>query len=274
MLRNSDIHGAAALAAAHPGATRSSGGAGPSADSTKISDCHPDKWVTSSKVDRLLALLDAVRKRNQSAAAPDRAPLSTVLATKSKSDARLAGALRPLGPVSTTPAGGAGAAGARPEKVIVFSQWTSMLDLLEVPLKRGRYGYRRLDGTMTVPARERAIGDFEDRSDVMVLLVSLKAAALGVNLTAANHVVLMDLWWNPTVEEQAIDRAHRIGQTRTVHVTRITIKGSVEERILQLQNDKRACINAALNEASRGDAGHTANKLTLEDLRYLFGFES
>ncbi len=65
---------------------------------------------------------------------------------------------------------------------------------------------------MTVPARERAITDFENKDDVLVLLVSLKAAALGVNLTVANHVVLMDLWWNPTVEEQAIDRAHRIGE--------------------------------------------------------------
>eukprot|EP00195_Chlamydomonas_chlamydogama_P006844 CAMPEP_0202908280 /NCGR_PEP_ID=MMETSP1392-20130828/45514_1 /ASSEMBLY_ACC=CAM_ASM_000868 /TAXON_ID=225041 /ORGANISM="Chlamydomonas chlamydogama, Strain SAG 11-48b" /LENGTH=102 /DNA_ID=CAMNT_0049597537 /DNA_START=63 /DNA_END=368 /DNA_ORIENTATION=- len=102
-----------------------------------------------------------------------------------------------------------------------------MLDLLEVPLKKAKFQYRRLDGTMTVVARERAIGDFEQRGEVLVLLVSLKAAALGVNLTAANHVVLMDLWWNPTTEEQAIDRAHRIGQTRVVHVTRITIKDSV-----------------------------------------------
>ena len=64
---------------------------------------------------------------------------------------------------------------------------------------------------MSVSHRERAITDFEEKADVMVLLVSLKAAALGLNLTVANHVVLMDLWWNPTTEEQAIDRAHRIG---------------------------------------------------------------
>lgn len=68
---------------------------------------------------------------------------------------------------------------------------------------------------MTVAQRERAIGDFEERPDVLILLVSLKAAALGVNLTVANHVVLMDLWWNPTTEEQAIDRAHRIGGSLT-----------------------------------------------------------
>lgn len=114
-------------------------------------------------------------------------------------------------------AGGAGGAGGPlRDKVIVFSQWTSMLDLLEVPLKAARYPFRRLDGTMSVAQREKAVMDFEGRPEVFVLLVSLKAAALGVNLVAANHVVLMDLWWNPTQEAQAIDRAHRIGQTREV----------------------------------------------------------
>jgi SNF2 family DNA or RNA helicase len=88
---------------------------------------------------------------------------------------------------------------------------------------------------MSVLQRQRAIEEFEGRDDVLVLLVSLKAAALGVNLTAANHVVLLDLWWNPATEEQAIDRAHRIGQTRTVQVTRLTVPGTVEERILALQ---------------------------------------
>lgn len=88
---------------------------------------------------------------------------------------------------------------------------------------------------MSVVQRQRAIEEFEGRDDVLVLLVSLKAAALGVNLTAANHVVLLDLWWNPATEEQAIDRAHRIGQTRTVQVTRLTVPGTVEERILALQ---------------------------------------
>ncbi len=101
-------------------------------------------------------------------------------------------------------------------QVIVFSQWTSMLDVLEVALTRAGHLYRRLDGAMAVAQRERSIGDFEQRSDVNVLLVSLKAAALGLNLTVANHVVLMDMWWNPTTEEQAIDRAHRIGETCAV----------------------------------------------------------
>ena len=89
-----------------------------------------------------------------------------------------------------------------------------------------RYQYRRLDGTMSVAARDTSITDFKTLRGVDVLLVSLKAAALGLNLTAANHVVLMDPWFNPTIEDQAIDRAHRIGQTKDVHVTRITIAGT------------------------------------------------
>jgi Helicase conserved C-terminal domain len=89
-----------------------------------------------------------------------------------------------------------------------------------------RIHYRRLDGTMTVSAREKAVADFESRDDVLCIIMSLKAASLGLNLVSANHVVLLDLWWNPTVEEQAIDRAHRIGQTRAVHVTRITVAGA------------------------------------------------
>ena len=111
------------------------------------------------------------------------------------------------------------------EKVIVFSQWTSMLDLIEAPLQREKIEYRRLDGAMTVNARQAAIKDFTEDEYVSVMLVSLKAASLGVNLVSANHVVLMDLWYNPSTEEQAIDRAHRIGQSKDVQVTRITIKG-------------------------------------------------
>ncbi|MEW5312517.1 MAG: hypothetical protein WDW38_004147 [Sanguina aurantia] len=144
-----------------------------------------------------------------------------------------------------------------------------MLDLLEIPFKKNKFYYRRLDGTMTVAQRERAIGDFEERPDVLILLVSLKAAALGVNLTVANHVVLMDLWWNPTTEEQAIDRAHRIGQTRTVHITRLVIAGTVEDRILELQDRKRAVVSAALDEGGR-PAGVGGSKLTMEDLKFLF----
>ncbi|CAI9087534.1 OLC1v1021621C2 [Oldenlandia corymbosa var. corymbosa] len=121
------------------------------------------------------------------------------------------------------------------EKAIVFSQWTRMLDLLEECLKDSGIQYRRLDGTMSVVARDKAVKDFNTRPEVSVMIMSLKAASLGLNMVAACYVLLLDLWWNPTTEDQAIDRAHRIGQTRPVTVLRLTVKDTVEDRILALQ---------------------------------------
>ncbi|KAJ4980414.1 hypothetical protein NE237_031251 [Protea cynaroides] len=126
-----------------------------------------------------------------------------------------------------------------PEKAIVFSQWTRMLDLLEARLKSSSIQFRRLDGTMSVVARDKAVKDFNSLPEVSVMIMSLKAASLGLNMVAACHVLLLDLWWNPTTEDQAIDRAHRIGQTRPVTVLRLTVKDTVEDRILALQ----VCLN-------------------------------
>ncbi|GFR48225.1 hypothetical protein Agub_g10086, partial [Astrephomene gubernaculifera] len=265
LLRPGDLHSAAALAAADPAAAAAAGigggGGGSGGGKGGGNSASDEPWVSSAKVDRLMALLEGIRAKNAAAAkaaaagAAAAAAAANPLAVKSKSDKRMAGALRKLPPLTSAPAAAAGGGGGGsaavhqppPDKVIVFSQWTGMLDLLEIPLKRAKLAFRRLDGTMSVAHRERAISDFERRPDVLVLLLSLKAAALGVNLTAANHVVLLDLWWNPTTEEQAIDRAHRIGQTRPVQVTRITISGSVEERILALQAAKRQLVAAALS---------------------------
>ncbi|XP_062207070.1 helicase-like transcription factor CHR28 isoform X2 [Phragmites australis] len=124
------------------------------------------------------------------------------------------------------------------EKAIVFSQWTRMLDLLEVHLKASHVTYRRLDGTMSVAARDKAVKDFNTVPEVSVMIMSLKAASLGLNMVAACHVLMLDLWWNPTTEDQAVDRAHRIGQTRPVTVSRLTVKDTVEDRILALQVKK------------------------------------
>ncbi|BDA41061.1 Helicase-like transcription factor CHR28 [Coccomyxa sp. Obi] len=154
-----------------------------------------------------------------------------------------------------------------PAKVIVFSQWRHMLDLIQSALQARHIRFSRLDGTMGVSARAHAIAQFTANRGTDVLLVSLKAASLGLNLTAANHVVLMDLWWNPSVEEQAIDRAHRIGQARTVRVMRLIIADTVEDRILALQEKKRRLAEVALGD---GDAGMQASRLTMEDLHFLF----
>ncbi|XP_074560878.1 LOW QUALITY PROTEIN: helicase-like transcription factor CHR28 [Curcuma longa] len=153
------------------------------------------------------------------------------------------------------------------EKAIVFSQWTKMLDLLEVPLQKSSIQYRRLDGTMSVAAREKAIKDFNNLPEVTVMIMSLKAASLGLNLVVACHVLLLDLWWNPTTEDQAIDRAHRIGQSRPVTVSRLTVKDTVEDRILALQEKKREMVASAFGE---DESGSRQTRLTVEDLNYLF----
>ena len=159
------------------------------------------------------------------------------------------------------------------DKVIVFSQWTSMLDLLEPFLSAEKFKFCRLDGTMTVKDRSSAISEFTHNPSTTILLVSLKAASLGLNLISANHVILIDLWWNPQVEAQAIDRAHRIGQTRAVQVHKITVKDSVEDRILELQRKKQRMAATAFGEEVEGEqqGRGLGARLTAQDLLYLFG---
>ncbi|KAL6651981.1 hypothetical protein ACP70R_010906 [Stipagrostis hirtigluma subsp. patula] len=100
------------------------------------------------------------------------------------------------------------------------------------------------------------------------MLMSLKAGNLGLNMVAACHVIMLDPWWNPSAEDQAVDRAHRIGQTRPVTVSRLTIKDTVEDRILLLQEEKRKMVKCALGEEKYN--GNAASRLTLDDLKYLF----
>jgi len=144
---------------------------------------------------------------------------------------------------------------AEGHKALVFSQWTSLLDLVEPHLDGVDISYTRLDGT----TRDRAgvVANFQDSEGPPVLLASLKAGGLGINLTAADHVFILDPWWNPAAEDQAADRAHRIGQNRPVMVYRLVAENTVEEGILALQEKKRALSEAALGGAAgaltRGD---------------------
>eukprot|EP00873_Tetraselmis_striata_P027497 jgi/Tetstr1/447761/TSEL_035094.t1 len=234
--------------------------------------------VASAKVEQLMTLLTALRNR-QLPAAPAAVPGGgppRLLTGGSKGDRRMAAAFGrrskatalpalPQEPVAVPPPGA-----ELPDKVLVFSQWTGMLNLVETPLRDAGIQFRRLDGSMNIAKREEAISDFKEKPHVMVLLVSLKAAALGLNLVVANHVVLLDLWWNPTTEQQAIDRTHRIGQTRKVQVTRITIEGTVEERILALQRRKQEMVEAAFGEGSGAGGAQSAARLTQQDLEFLF----
>lgn len=147
-------------------------------------------------------------------------------------------------------------------RALVFSQWTALLDRVEPELRRRAIAFTRLDGT----TRDRAqvVAAFQDASGPPVMLVSLKAGGTGLNLTAADHVFLLDPWWNPAVEDQAADRAHRIGQTRPVTVYRLVARDTVEERILALQEQKRSLAVSAL------DGGDPSATLTRDDLLALF----
>ncbi|VFQ89533.1 unnamed protein product [Cuscuta campestris] len=157
------------------------------------------------------------------------------------------------------------------EKALVFSQWTRMLDLLEDRLKRLSIQYRRLDGTMSIVARDKAVKDFNTIPEVSVMIMSLKAASLGLNLVVACHVILLDPWWNPATEDQAIDRAHRIGQRRPVTVLRLTVEDTVEDRILAIQKKKRELVASAFGEDNDGSQ---QTRLTEEDLKYLFRYKA
>ncbi|OAD07132.1 hypothetical protein MUCCIDRAFT_137402 [Mucor lusitanicus CBS 277.49] len=124
------------------------------------------------------------------------------------------------------------------EKTIIFSQFTSMLDLMEQPLKKHGFRFCRYDGSMSSMLREKSLERLKYDRYCTVMLISLKCGSLGLNLTSANRVILMDIWWNPALEEQAIDRVHRIGQRLPVYVTRLLIDNSVELKIMALQDKK------------------------------------
>ncbi len=148
-------------------------------------------------------------------------------------------------------------------KALVFSQWTSLLDLVEPELESRGIAFTRLDGS----TRDRGgvVASFQADDGPPVMLVSLKAGGTGLNLTAADHVFLLDPWWNPAVEDQAADRAHRIGQDRPVLVHRLVAEDTVDERILALQAQKREIAEAALGEAEAAAGLTRADLLALLD---------
>ena len=150
-------------------------------------------------------------------------------------------------------------------KFIVFSVFTSMLDKIEPFLQRSGIGFARYDGSMRNDHREANLNKLRNNRATRVLLCSLRAGALGLNLTAASRVVILEPFWNPFVEEQAIDRVHRLNQTLDVKIYKMTIKDTVEERILDLQNRKRELANATIEGKS------AAGKLTMKDMLGLFG---
>ncbi|XP_011184935.1 chromatin-remodeling ATPase INO80 isoform X1 [Zeugodacus cucurbitae] len=127
---------------------------------------------------------------------------------------------------------------AQGHRVLIYSQMTKMIDLLEEYMWHRKHRYMRLDGSSKISARRDMVADFQTREDIFVFLLSTRAGGLGINLTAADTVIFYDSDWNPTVDQQAMDRAHRLGQTKQVTVYRLICKGTIEERILQRAREK------------------------------------
>jgi SNF2 family DNA or RNA helicase len=151
-------------------------------------------------------------------------------------------------------------------KVLVFSQFVSMLHLIKRAMDEDGVRYAYLDGS--TKDRQSVVESFQDDAGPPVFLISLKAGGSGLNLTAADTVIHFDPWWNPAVEDQATDRAHRIGQTKVVTTYRLVAKGTIEEKILELGEKKRELVGAVLAEDVGG-----AKKLTKGDLEDLFRFD-
>jgi len=144
-------------------------------------------------------------------------------------------------------------------KVLVFSQFVDHLSLMRELLDSKGIGYQYLDGRTPTKKRKQAIDDFQaGKHDVF--LISLKAGGVGLNLTAADYVIHMDPWWNPAVEDQASDRAHRIGQQRPVTVYRLIVENTIENKIIDLHKNKRDLADSLLGGA------HVGGKLSMDDM--------
>jgi SNF2 family DNA or RNA helicase len=150
-------------------------------------------------------------------------------------------------------------------KALVFSQFLGMLALIKAKLKELDVDFEYFDGSTSAIDREKAIRRFQNDDNCRVFLISLKAGGVGLNLTAADYVYIVDPWWNPAVEQQAIDRTHRIGQTKNIFAYRMICKDTIEDKILQLQEKKRVLARDLITD----DEGFVKS-LTKEDVAYLF----
>jgi SWI/SNF-related matrix-associated actin-dependent regulator of chromatin subfamily A3 len=138
------------------------------------------------------------------------------------------------------------------DKTIIFSQWTSFLDLIQVHLAAEGYKFTRIDGSMSAVTRDASLDALDNDPDTTIMLASLSVCSVGLNLVAANQVIMADSWWAPAIEDQAVDRVHRLGQKRETTVFRLVVEGSVEERVLGIQSDKRKLMAMAFAEKEGG----------------------
>lgn len=156
------------------------------------------------------------------------------------------------------------------DKTIIFSHFTSMLDTIGKALNAMDIKHRRYDGTVTVHKRGPILAEFETNPSLSVLLVSTKCGAVGLNLTMANKVIIMDVGCNPLMENQAIGRVHRIGQTKKVEVHRLVVRDSVEERLMAFQAKKQDMSDSALDGGSKNTTD-SLTKIGRNEWLYLFG---
>ena len=150
-------------------------------------------------------------------------------------------------------------------KVLIFSQFIGMLTLIKQKLAEEEISYVYFDGSSSSTEREKAIQEFQNNHECRVFVISLKAGGIGLNLTAADYVYIVDPWWNPAVEQQAIDRTHRIGQTKNIFAYRLICKDTLEEKMLQLQESKRLLANELVS-----DDNAFMKRLTKDDVAFLF----
>ncbi len=151
-------------------------------------------------------------------------------------------------------------------KLLIFSQFTEMLHLIKEQFDESGITYCYLDGSTSLPKRKEQVEKFQGDESVKAFLISLKAGGVGLNLTVADYVYIVDPWWNPAAEQQAIDRAHRIGQKRKVFAYKMICKDTVEEKILQLQERKKMLADDLIQE----DSGFMKS-LSRDDIEFLFG---
>jgi len=161
---------------------------------------------------------------------------------------------------------------ANNHRILIFSSFRTALKIVEEKLTKLKIKYYLIDGSVSSKKRMEMVEDFQNNDQVKVFLIMLKAGGTGLNLTEADVVIHLDLWWNPQVENQATDRAHRIGQKKIVEVIHLITKGTIEEKILELQNKKRMLSDKLIDGEIRDK--NILSELTEEDIKNLLAYEN
>ncbi|KAG6009396.1 hypothetical protein E4U54_008571 [Claviceps lovelessii] len=152
-------------------------------------------------------------------------------------------------------------------KIVIFSQWTSFLNIVQNELDNAGIKYCRVDGSMNAERRDAAIRALDTDAETRIMLASLAVCSVGLNLVSADTVILLDSWWAPAIEDQAIDRVHRLGQTKETTVWRLVVEGTVEDRVLDIQQEKRKLVTKAFQEKEK--KGKAAKETRMGDIAKL-----